>query len=361
MAHLIVDAHLDLAYNMISFKRDYTEPVQETRRREIGTYAVENNGDSTLSWYEFQRGRVAIVFSTLFAGPKHSKCPEWETQVYANAEEAHKIYMGQVDLYERLVDRHSDKFTPIHNQKQLESTLIDWARPEGMHATGMVTLVEGADGVRTPGELEEWWERGVRIIGPAWRATRFCGGTGEPGPLTREGHELLHAMAPIGFTLDLSHMSWESAPQALDIYEGPIIASHANALNQVKNGRSNRFLRDETIDGIIEHNGVIGVVPFNKFLVEGWNLPDPRSDIPLDMVAAQMDYICQRAGNARHVAFGTDFDGGFGLQHIPEGLDTIADLQKLAPLLEARGYSETDIAQIFGGNWIEHLRRTLPA
>jgi membrane dipeptidase len=168
-------------------------------------------------------------------------------------------------------------------------------------------------------------------------------------------------MAPIGFTLDLSHMSWESAPQALDIYEGPIIASHANALNQVRNGRSNRFLRDETIDGIIEHNGVIGVVPFNKFLVEGWNLPDPRSDIPLDMVAAQMDYICQRAGNARHVAFGTDFDGGFGLQHIPEGLDTIADLQKLAPLLDARGYSETDIAQIFGGNWIEHLRRTLPA
>ena len=48
-------------------------------------------------------------------------------------------------------------------------------------------------------------------------------------------------------------------------------------------------------------------------------------------------------------------------QHIPAELDTIADLHKLSSLLAARGYGETDIAAIFGGNWIDHLRRNLPA
>ena len=357
---LIVDAHQDLAYNMITLKRDYVQPVEETRRREVGSPIVTGNGDTLLSWQEYQRGRVAFIFATLFAAPARGKMLEWDTQVYANTEQAYKIYSSQLHTYEKLFDQHPDKFTPIHDKRQLEETLAKWEQPESSAPTGLVTLMEGAEGIRSINELEEWWQRGVRIIGPAWKSTRFCGGTGEPGPLTREGRELLAAMAPIGFSLDLSHMAWESALEALDLYEGPIIASHANALKQVKNGSSNRFLTDEIIAGIIQRDGVIGIVPFNSFLIQGWKIPDPRTDCPLDLVAAQMDYICQMAGNARHVGLGTDFDGGFGLQHIPAELDTIADLQKLTPLLEARGYSPAESALLLGGNWIETLRRTLP-
>jgi membrane dipeptidase len=120
-------------------------------------------------------------------------------------------------------------------------------------------------------------------------------------------------------------------------------------------------LTDEIIERIVERDGVIGVVPFNRFLIQGWKNSDPRSYCPLDMVAAQIDYICQKAGSARHVGFGTDFDGGFGLQHIPPELDTIADLHKIVPLLEVRGYSQEDIDAVLGGNWIEFLRRNLPA
>lgn len=346
---------------MLTFGRDYTLSIAETRRRESGSYIVENNGDTTLSWQEYQRGGVALVFATLFAAPARVKVAEWDTQVYANAGEAYQVYSKQLETYDRLFDRHPDKFTPVLSARQLEAVLERWNQPEGGAPTGLIRLMEGADGVRTIGELEEWWERGVRIIGPAWMATRYCGGTREPGPLTSEGHALLEAMASIGFSLDLSHMAWEAALEALDSYEGPILASHANALSQVKNGNSNRFLTDEIITGILQRDGVIGIVPFNRFLIQGWKNSDPRTDCPLELVAAQMDYICQKAGDARHVGFGTDFDGGFGLQQIPPELDTIADLHKLAPLLEARGYSAADIDGLFGGNWIELLRRTLPA
>ncbi|HEY3310086.1 MAG TPA: membrane dipeptidase [Anaerolineales bacterium] len=361
MKPLIVDAHQDLAYNMLTFGRDYTQPVEETRSREAGGLAVEHNGDCTLSWQEYQRGRVALIFSTLFAAPIRGKeRTGWETQVYADMEQAHRLYNLQIDTYNRLFDKHPDKFTPIHTRGQLEATLAKWEQADQPAPTGLITLMEGAEGVRSVGELEEWWQRGVRLIGPAWKSTRFCGGTREPGPLTAEGRELLQGMAPIGFTLDISHMAWESAVEALDLYEGAIVASHANALKQVRNGSINRFLTDEIIEGIIKRDGVIGVVPFNSFLIEGWTKSDPRSDVPLDMVAAQMDYICQKAGDASHVGLGTDFDGGFGLQSIPDGLDTVADIQQLGPLLEARGYSQADIAGIMGGNWIRTLRRTLP-
>ncbi len=366
MSYLIVDAHQDLAWNMLTFGRDYTLPVDEIRRREKNSpHILENNGDSLLSWQEYQQGRVALIFATLFAAPLRAKTGDWDSQVYETPEQAYKLYQQQLDVYARIFEQHPEKFTPIQSAPQLAALIERWKLPENAHSaghpTGLVTLMEGAEGIRSLSELPAWWERGVRIIGPAWLSTRFCGGTREPGPLTPAGRELLAGMAEQGFSLDLSHMAWESALEALERYEGPILASHANPLKMVKNGSSNRFLTDEIIDGIIERGGVIGIVPFNRFLIQGWKNSDPREDCPLDLIAAHIDYICQRAGNANHVGFGTDFDGGFGLQHIPPELNTIADLQKLAPLLTARGYTPEDIAAIFGGNWLNHLQRSLPA
>ena len=123
----------------------------------------------------------------------------------------------------------------------------------------------------------------------------------------------------------------------------------------------NRHLSDRVIQGLIERGGVIGVVPFNEFLQSGWKKQDGRQDISLNHLVAHIDYICQMAGDARHVGLGTDFDGGFGLESVPAELDSIADLQKLSPLLAARGYSETDVTAILGENFINHLKNSLPA
>ena len=67
------------------------------------------------------------------------------------------------------------------------------------------------------------------------------------------------------------------------------------------------------------------------------------------------------AGDALHAGLGSDFDGGFGLQSVPPDMDSVADLQKIGPLLLRRGYTEKDTANILGGNWITRLRRDLPA
>ncbi len=74
-----------------------------------------------------------------------------------------------------------------------------------------------------------------------------------------------------------------------------------------------------------------------------------------------IDHICQVTGSAEHVGLGSDFDGGFGVERAPAELDTVADLQKLAPALRERGYAERDVEAILGQNWIRVLGRGLPA
>lgn len=358
---LLVDAHQDLAWNMLSFGRDYTRPVAETRRLEQGTETPKRNGDTLLGWAEYQQGRVAVIFATLFAAPERKKLGEWDHQCYADAAQAAQVYSAQLDAYHRLTETHPDKFRLLDTRPDLHVHLATWQNPEASSPpVGLIVLMEGAEAVRSPADLEAWWRRGVRLIGPAWAGTRFCGGTGEPGPLTKAGRALLDGMAGFGFGLDLSHMDEQAALQALDTYPGVVLASHANAAALLPGVESNRFLTDRLIQGILEREGVIGVVPFNRFLLPGWQERDGRQHVTLERVFAQIDYICQMAGDARHVGLGSDFDGGFGVQRVPREIDTIADLRLLIPLLASHGYSDEDIAAVMGKNWLTLLKRILP-
>lgn len=358
---LIVDAHEDIAWNMLTFGRDYTRSVAETRLLERGTEVPFNNGDTMLGWPEYQQARVAVIFATLFAAPERSKYGPWDILCYRDTPQSRRLYQTQLDLYQRLVDDQFDKFRLILDQASLKSIIENWQQEElEEHPIGLVLLMEGAEAISEPAELGKWWQAGVRIIGPAWASNRFCGGTKEPGPLTREGYALLAGMAEFGFVLDLSHMDEQAALQALDFYPGRILVSHGNAEALLKDADTNRHLSDRVIRGLIEREAVIGIVPMNPFLLAGWQKGDRREEVTLERIVAQIDYICQIAGDARHVGFGTDFNGGFGLQSAPIGIDTIVDLAKLIPVIAEYGYNDLDITAIFGENWLSLLRLALP-
>jgi len=358
---LIVDAHQDLAWNILTFGRDYTRSVQETRSIELGTDTPVRNGDTLLGWAEYQEGRVAIIFATLFAAPIRRKVGDLEKLVYTTQAQARTLYRSQLDVYSRLVEEQPDKFKLVRGRETLELTINHWrqySKPE--HPIGLVLLMEGAECIGDLAELEEWWEWGLRLIGPAWAGTRFCGGTREPGPLTSEGYDLLESMADFGFILDISHMDDTAALQALDFFPGTVVATHANARALLPGTESNRNLSDRVLHSILERDGVVGIVPSNTFLLAGWQRGDQRSLVSIQHVVSQIDYVCQMAGDAKHTGLGSDFDGGFGLQSVPADIDSIADLRKLIPLLSEKGYTEEDIAAVLGENWISLLRRSLP-
>jgi len=362
---LIIDSHQDLAWNMLTFKRDYLRSVAETRRLEANTLIPERNGECLLGWPEYQRGNIAVIFSTLFAAPARTR-ELWSTVWYPDFDTAHRLYRDQIMLYRKLADSHPDKFRLIISRNDLDSVIEHWSKPlqngDG-HPVGLIYLMEGADGIRSPHELAEWYELGLRLIGLAWSGTRYCGGTDDPGGLTDDGKKLLSAMTDYNFILDLSHMDEAAALESLDRYEGPIMATHSNCAALMKGADTNRHITDRVLRGLIERGGVNGLLPLNTFLKVGWlrKSGSRREEVPLDVLIAHIDHICQLAGNAEHAAIGSDFDGGFGVQSIPPEIDSIADLQIIASKLIERGYSESDAEKILGGNWLRFLREHLPA
>lgn len=360
----IIDSHQDLAYNAFTFGRDILHSAGETRRLEAGSPAAARNGHTLLGWPDYQKGQVAVIFATLFVPPARHKGADWETVFYYDYNHAREKLWEQVNFYRRLTEDHPEAFRLVKTRRDLAEVLAPWEEspvdpPEVTHPVGLVLLLEGAECIEDPRELEEWVECGLRIVGPVWSGVRYCGGSREPGGFRPEGYKLLEVMADLGLTLDLSHMNEESALVALDRYEGPIIASHSNAAALLDGDVAKRHLSDLVLRRLIERDGIVGVLPFNKFLVRDWSNTDPKEKVRLVDLVAHIDHICQIAGDARHVGIGTDFDGGFGWAAVPAEIDTIADLQKLAPLLAERGYSTEDIAAILGRNWQHHLEKTL--
>lgn len=355
---LIVDAHEDIAWNALTFGRDPTRSALHYRCTEVGSDAVKYNGSRTVGLPEWLLGHVGVIFATLFSAPA-SKCQgAWDTQIYADPEEAHRCASGHLDFYRRLAGEH-ELVELIENRGQLEAVVSSWA--DGVDLTerrvGLVMLMEGADPIRQPGEAEAWFERGLRIVGLAWDATRYAGGTYTPGPLTELGRELLEVMADVGMILDLSHADEPAYLEALDRYEGTVIASHSNPR---RFNPGSRGLSDEMIANLVERDGVMGIVPYNRFLKPGHLRGDPKSDVTLDDVVAAIDHVCQLSGDALHVGIGSDFDGGFGAEDIPDGMDTVDDLSKIGAALARHGYAPADVAAVLGENWLRILRRGLP-
>jgi membrane dipeptidase len=110
---------------------------------------------------------------------------------------------------------------------------------------------------------------------------------------------------------------------------------------------------------IVERDGVVGWFRTTVIWCR-WTLVKITAEVPLRYVVNHIDHICQLAGDSLRAGIGSDFDGGFGVQSVPPEIDTVADLQNLVSLLQARGYSETDAANILGNNWIARLKRDLP-
>jgi membrane dipeptidase len=353
----IVDAHQDIAFNYICFNRDYRRAALLKRHGEVGSKAAELNGATTLGLPEALIGRVALVFATLFVAGKATRPGPWENLLYDSPQAAYEKALKQLDYYERLVDE-DERLVLVKTQADLDTVLATWRDDADIKSRkqGLVLLMENADPIIEPKQFEEWYERGVRLVGPAWQRTRYSGGTAAPGPLTPLGYELLEVMASFNAILDLSHMAEKAYLQAVERYEGVLIASHSNPR---KFCDTDRHLSDEMIRLLAERDGVIGVVLANFFLDGTWKRSDGKAKLPLERAIMAIDHICQLTGSAQHVGIGSDFDGGFGAGAIPHELDTVADLWLFKDRLLERGFNEDDTAAILGGNMTRKLREAL--
>lgn len=313
-------------------------------------------GERTTGLPEYLAGRVGIVFATLFVLPAASAYPGYNKMTYSTPEQAEKRARQQLEYYNQLADQEP-QLRIVRSVNDLEVVVSTWKTPEITPVVGLVLLMEGADPILTPDDLGNWYQGGLRLVGPAWHGTRYSGGTGDPGPLTALGRKLLAAMAKFNMILDLSHLAEAAYLEAIDTYSGPMIASHSNPRTFLPGDRG---LSDKMIRKLAARNGVVGIVLYNRYLNPNWRHGMPRDLVTLDTVVEAIDHVVQLTGDARYAALGSDFDGGFGLDAIPQGMDSIADIEKIAAALERRGYGQADVAAVMYGNWLRVLQDSLP-
>jgi membrane dipeptidase len=167
-------------------------------------------------------------------------------------------------------------------------------------------------------------------------------------------------MRRLGLILDATHLCDECFWEALDLFEGPVWASHHNCRALVPH---NRQLSDEQIRALVARGAVIGAALDAWMMVPGWIRGQTTPDavgLKLERIVDHIDHVCQLAGDALHAGIGSDLDGAFGREQTPEDLETIADLQRIPQMLRSRGYAETDVKNIAHGNFIRFLRDALP-
>ncbi len=352
---LVFDAHLDLAWNAIDWNRDLLLPVADIRRRERDQGLSGNGrGESTVSFPELRRGGVGVFIATLLAR-LHRPGLRPAFQRYDSMESAYAAAKGQLAYYRSLERR--GVLRCIRDSAALQKCVADWQSVATNEPFGCILSMEGADPILSPDQVEEWWNAGLRIVGPAhYGVSPYAHGTGTEGGLFPEGRILLREMERVGMILDVTHLADESFDEALDHFGGPVLASHHNCRALVPHQRQ---LTDAQIRTLVGRGAVIGAAFDAWMLCPGWVRGETRpatAGVTMATVVDHIDHVCQLAGDADHAAIGTDLDGGFGREQSPCDLDTIADLQRLPDLLRNRGYAESDSAKILHGNWVRLFR-----
>ena len=353
---LIFDGHLDLALFALAYNRDMTEPAAVSNERERGMTDAWDRGLGAISLPDMRQGRVAVCQSTLAARVNREVRSVSRLDLdYATQAMAYASAHGQLAYYRMLEEMGEVRI--LLSLKDLDGLCELWNDQDGSGLPlGIIVSMECADPILGPEQVLSWWEDGLRSVSLThFGYGRYAAGTGVEGPLTARGIELLQELAQVGMTLDVSHLSEESFYGALNHFSGPVIASHNNCRTLVPGDRQ---LSDEQIQLLIDRTAVIGLVLDAWMLVPGWvHGQSSPENLKLTAVADHIDHVCQMAGNSLHAAIGSDVGG---LNHMPSDFHTIADLQKLEPILAERGYSESDLDNIFHANWLRHFRHWLP-
>ena len=349
--NLIIDGHLDLSMNAQDWNRDLTKSLDLIKAREIKMTDKPDRGNGVVNFESLRKGNIGICFATLISRyvKPSNPLPGWHSpeQAWAHAQ-------GQLAWYNKMIQL--GQLNMITTQIELSDHLNTWDKSGS--AIGIILTLEGADSICDLNDLQTYYRQGLRAIGPAhYGPGTYAFGTNSEGGIGHRGKELLSEMENLGIILDTTHLCDTSFWQALDSFSGTVWASHSNCREIVVHQRQ---FSDDQIKELIIRDAVIGTSMDAWMLAPLWKrgISEPKSHpVSLENAVDHIDHICQLAGNSKHAAIGSDLDGGFGSEQCPFDVETIADLQKIIPLLVNKGFNEVDIENILSGNWLRILNQ----
>jgi microsomal dipeptidase-like Zn-dependent dipeptidase/gamma-glutamyl-gamma-aminobutyrate hydrolase PuuD len=166
-------------------------------------------------------------------------------------------------------------------------------------------------------------------------------GKPEHNGLSEFGKKVVKEMNRLGIIVDISHTSEKTSFDVLEVSEYPVIASHSSVKALCNHTRN---ISDELMKAIAQKGGVIQVCLYKGFIKE-------KGKATVKDAVDHIDYIVKKVG-INHVGIGSDFDGGGELT----GLKNAGEMPQITLELLRRGYSEEDIAKIWGGNFMRVMQ-----
>ena len=303
----------------------------------------------------------------------------WSVWVPASNPTPLQTTLDQIDLVEHMCRAYPDHLG-------LAGSMAEAAE---LRAAGRIAGMLGAEGGHSiEGSLDALhtlYDRGVRYMTLTHTRTIEWADSATDdavhGGLTPFGKDVIREMNRLGMAVDISHCSTDTARDALEVSEAPVVASHSSALAIAPHPRN---IPDDVLRSVASGEGVVMVCFYPPFVVgstavraveilseeqrrrragqaeeeinryhdQCW-ADDPPDVGTVSTVADHVEHIADVAG-VDHVGIGSDYDG---MSLVPAGLDDASSYPNLTAELLERGWTETDVTKVLGDN----ARRTFSA
>ncbi len=345
---------------------------------------------------KMQRGGLDGVFLAVYVRQEHELTPE-------NYAKVQKVAQKRFAAIHRLTDMYPERC-------ELALSADDFER---IAQSGKRAIMIGLENGFPLGEnldlVNSYYDLGARYITLCHTShNQICDSSGPDSSLhdglSDFGKKVVDRMNELGMMCDVSHISEKSFFDVIDISKAPIIASHSGCSAIYA---SDRNLTDAQLLALKKNGGVIQIVTLEEYLgeesparkeaiqtlraelgVPTWDewqkLTDAEREalepavneyykrrrviseqLPIATITEYVDHIdhAVKIAGIDHVGIGTDFDGGGGFS----GFQNHAEALNVTIELVRRGYSDEDIAKIWGGNFlrvwrqVERVSNDLPA
>ncbi len=334
---------------------------------------------------KLQQGAVDLqVFACYVAPPRSDKARM----------QAAKRAFTQIDAVHRLIEENPDDLLLITHPDDLRGLRAN-------HKVGILIAIEGGYAIESNlALLRSFYRSGMRLMTLThWTTTGWADASGDPEPanqgLTEFGEQVVREMNRLGMIIDLSHSHDETFWDVLKITDHPVVASHSccRALSD-----HHRNLSDKMLKALAKNGGMVGINYLPDFLkaennkkiqdlraelLEKYGLPQDQRElmradsetrrkfnkefrekarvlreslpvVDVKTVVDHIDHVVEVTGNSNHVGLGSDFDG---IGTTPVGLEHTGKLVNITTELHRRGYKDSDIKKILGGNFTRLFRK----
>ena len=293
----------------------------------------------------------------------------------------------QIDVVRQMMARYPETFTYAATAAQVEAAI----------KKGKIASLIGMEGGHSIGGsleiLRQTYALGARYMTLTHSLTTNWADSATDAPkhdgLSAFGFEVLAEMNQLGMIVDISHVGEATFWDAIKTTTKPVIASHSNAYTICPVTRN---LKDDQIKAVGKNGGVIHLNFFSAFvdstfqaknmafrrkhkteldallatgiqqeyaqstLAEKYKEETDANKPDIEALMKHLDHIVKLIG-VDHVGLGSDFDG---IDSAPKQLKTVVDYPEFTKALIKRGYSDTDIEKILGGNFLRVYRMNNP-